>query len=519
MNKFFKTLSFTLAFAVAAGAAALAGCGKSYSSDINMDIDLSQKPVLSVLMPNSGRSIEEVNADRTAEVIEEFSGYKVEYSQLPSVDASKTLNNELMSKQHYNVIKLTKSQFADLVKDDMLTDITDALPVFGPDLLANISQESWDVVTVDGRIYGIPEKASSDNIENPIVIDQDLLLRCNLDMPETLDDFENMLKVMTEELGRPAFTFDKYTPLVYAVSAAFGIYAEWQEYTIDGETQVLYYMNAPRYKDYIDYMNGLYSKGYIYQTVENNNSGDALRDFVAGQAGCYACSLWNVPAIISGLQANGRISATQAAGTLEDNLCYLRALKETEDAEEKVYRSGGYTYITAIPFYEAENAGYALDWMNSKIKDTEESPNFRTMVLGEENYHWTQNASGEYLPVAAHFAEMDNASFYLTGSNENKYTAYWKARVRKQPELFRAWEILMEDADTVGVYNVVDFAPPIDEYNLKRSAIEEEAQDKFFVLLKEGSGRLEEYRSSLNGMKGGQSATDAINEWYKSYKK
>ena len=66
------------------------------------------------------------------------------------------------------------------------------------------------------------------------------------------------LKVLTEKLGRPALTFDKYTPLVYTISAAFGIYSTWQEYTVDGETQVLFYMNAPRYQDYVDYMNKLY---------------------------------------------------------------------------------------------------------------------------------------------------------------------------------------------------------------------------------------------------------------------
>lgn len=517
MKKIFKAVSLTLAAAVAASVTAVAGCTNSYGSDINMELDLTQKPELSILMPNSGRPIADVNADDNAATIAQITGYKVTYTQLPAADASTTLNNELMDKRHYNAMKLTKSQFADLVKDDMLTDITDALEVYGPDLLANISDESWDVVTVDGRIYGIPERASSDNIENPIVFNQDLMLQCNLDMPETLTEFENCLKVLTAKINKPALTFDKYTPLVYAISAAFGIYSDWQEYTVDGETQVLYYMNAPKYKDYIDYMNGLYSKGYICQTVADYNAGDALSDFAAGNAACYACSLWNVSAIVSALQTNGKITATEAAGTLENNLSYLRALKPSADAAEKVYRSSGYTYITAIPFYESENAGYALDWMNSKIKDTADAPNFRTIVLGEENVHWTQNASGEYLPVAANFAEKDNASFYLTGSNENKYTDYWKARVRKQPEMFRAWEILMDNADAVGVANVVDFAPPISEYNIKRSAIEEYAQDQFYFMLKNGSGGLTETLSKLNGQQGGKTATDAINAWYKTY--
>ncbi len=495
---------------------ALCACGPSASSEyqINYDIDLSQKPTLKVLMPNSGKLIEEVNTSPNALLIEQFTGYKAEYTQMPAVDASKTLNNDLMDKIPYDVIKLTKNQFSDLVKDDMLVDLTDALSVFAPDILANISKESWEVVTVDGRIYGIPERASSDNIENPIVFNQDLLFECGLDMPTTLEEFTNTLKVLTEKIGRPALTFDKYTPLVYSISAAFGIYAEWQEYEVDGKTQVLYYMNAPKYEDYVSYMNELYTKGYIDEEVGINTSADACNKFTSGKAAAYACSLWTVPSIVSGLQANGKISATEAAGTLENYIGYLRALKADANAEEKVYRASGYGYIAAIPYYMAENAGYALDWMNAKIKDTEDAPNFRSMVLGEENVHWTYSATEGYLPIGDKFAEKDDASYYLTGSNENKYTEYWKARVRKQPELFRAWSVLMDNADAVGVYNVVDFTPPIEEYNSNRSAIEEYAQDQFYIMMKDGIGKIEEYYTKLNGQLKCDKATEAINKWY-----
>lgn len=485
-------------------------------SDINYDIDLSQKPTLKVLMPNSGKNIDAVNSDKTATLIQELTGYKVEYTQLPAADASTTLNSILMDKESYDVMKLTKDQFSDLVKKDMLLDITDALKTFAPDMLANISEESWDVVTVDGRIYGIPERASSDNIENPIVLNYDLMLELGLDVPETLEEFEAVLAAMTAHLGKPALTFDKYTPLVFAISAAFGIYSYWQEY--DGE--VLFYMNAPRYDEYVEYMHGLYSKGYIDLEVATNKASDACNRFVNGfdasaqgaKAGAYACSLWTVPAIVTGLSSKG----INTDNTLENTLAYVRSLKENKDDAEKVYRSSGYTYITAIPYYSASRAGYALDWMNSKIKDTATEDNFRQIVLGEEGVHWSYTSDGGYMPINPAFAEKDEASYYMTGSNETKYTAYWLARVRKQPELFRAWSELMDDADAVGVYNIVDFTPPIEEYNSNRSDIETNAQDWFYIMLKDGTGKLSEYISKLNGQYGCDEATEAINDWYKN---
>ncbi|MBO7196148.1 MAG: extracellular solute-binding protein [Clostridia bacterium] len=522
-----KILSLILCVAMlASGILALSACnrgngGNDSEYEINMELDLSTKPELKVLMPNSGKNIEAVNSNSNATLIEQLTGYKVTYTQLPAADSSKTLNTELMDKKDYNAMKLTKDQFSDLVNQDLLVDITDALTVYGPDLLANISDESWEVVTVDGRIYGVPERASSDNIENPIVLNYDLMLELNLDEPETLDDFTNVLKAMTEHLGKPALTFDKYTPLVYSISAAFGIYSFWQEYEVDGKTEVRFYMNAPRYDEYVAYMHDLYSKGYIDVEVSTNTAADATTRFVNGftsaqgaKAGAFACSLWTVPAIVTGLQSNGVISATEASDGLDNYLYYVRALKENAGDTEKVYRSSGYTYITAIPYYMAENAGYAIDWMNSKIKDTAEEDNFRQIVLGQEDVHWYQDTNGNYFPMDPAFAEKDDASYYMTGSNEKKYTEYWKARVRKQAELFRAWSELMTDADKVGVYNIVDFTPPIEDYNSNRSAMEEYAQNQFYIMLKDGTGKLNDYITQLNGNNGGTKATQAINEWY-----
>lgn len=196
-----KKLSIILAVVMCLAALmSLVACGGTSSEyEINYDIDLGQKRDLSVLMPYSGYEIGTVNNSLTAQTIERLTGYKTTYTQLPAADASKTLNNELMDKRPYDAIKLTKDQFADLVKDDMLVDLTDALKKFAPDMLSEISEESWGVVTVNGKIYGIPERASSDNIENPIVFNNDLMLQCNLELPTTLDEFENVLKVLTEK--------------------------------------------------------------------------------------------------------------------------------------------------------------------------------------------------------------------------------------------------------------------------------------------------------------------------------
>lgn len=508
-----KSVSLLLGVSLALTAAA---CGKGTVTDINLNIDLNSKINLNVLMPNSGYTIDEVNADSNAAVVESVTGYKVTYSQLPAANASSQLNTILIDRSPYNAIKLTNAQFADLIAQEALLDLTPAIEKFGSVLKDVISEESWDVVTVDGKIYGIPERASSDNIEKPMVFRQDILDELNLRMPTTKDELYTVLTTIKQRKNITPLTFDMYTPLVYSISSAFGIYTEWQEYTVDGTKKVLYYMDAPSYSDYVEYMAKLYSEGLIDVEVATQDSANAIQKFTSGRAAAIATSIWSVSAIVSGLEANRIITSTQAAGTQENVLCYMRSLKNS-DGEYKVYRASGYTYITAVPFYMAENAGYVIDWINSKLKDDDTAHNFRDIVIGQENVHWTFNATEGYLPITGAFNEKDTASFFLTGSNEKVYTTYWLARVRKQAELYRAWSTLMEDADEVGVYDITDFIPPIEAYSSARSIIELYAQDQFFIMMVQDNGtkNLSTYLNKFNS-DGGTAATNALNAWYYS---
>ena len=73
----------------------------------------------------------------------------------------------------------------------------------------------------------------------------------------------------------------------------------------------------------------------------------------------------------------------------------------------------------------------------------------------------------------------------------------------------------MDKADSVGVYNIVDFTPPIEDYNKNRASVELYAQDCFYQMLKGGTAEFDSLVNTLNTTKGCQKATDAINEWYK----
>lgn len=494
-------------------------------NNIKLDVDLTQKADLRVLMPNFGTTEDSVvNNDYTAQAIERITGYDVTYVQLPATNASASLNTQMQSNTPYNAMKLTTAQFADMIKEDMLLPLNALISTYGPELQRVISQESWAVATVDGKIYGIPERASSDNIENPIILRQDWLDELGMSMPSNLTEFKDVLQAMKTTFNVTPLTFDMYTPLIYPISSAFGIYADWQEYDIgNGKRKILHYMEAPRYNEYVSYMADLYKAGLIDVQCSSQDASAAASTFYTSKAGAIATSLWSVSNIVVGFSSNleqagntaienrRKPGAVNTASTQEDMLCYVRSLADNG----KIYRTSGYTYITAIPYYMAQNAGYVIDWMNTKITDNETTHNFRDIVLGNENEHWTYNEGTGYAPIDPAFAtDKENASYFLTGSNETVYTEYWKARVRKNAELYRAWSELMDDADSVGEKNVVDAIPPLDGYSSNR-AVETYAQDQFYVMLKTdgGTSKLSTY---INKFKkdGGIKATNAINVWY-----
>lgn len=527
MKKVFKTLLCGV-LSLCAATGVLAGCGGGDEFQVNMDIDLNNKIDLKVLMPNSGETIEAMQADSTVGVIEQVTGYEVEYSQLAGANADSMLSNHLMNRSPYHLVKMTTAQFGGLVQQGALLALNDVLDKFGPDIKTAISNESWGVVTVDGKIYGIPERASSDNVEHPIVMRQDWLNKLGLSMPYDTASFKSTLQAFKDAnddgllkgtQSNPVviedfvpFTFDENQPLVYPISAAFGIYSEWQAYDVNGETQVLHYMQAPNFDDYVEYMADLFKDGLIDSDAVSQDNATALSKFNGGKSAAVATSIWTVTAIVSGLESNGIIDATQAAGELNEVVAYVRTL----DAENmKFYRSGGYTYVTAIPHYMAENAGYAIDWVNSKLKDTDDAHNFRDIVLGTvaENT-WTYNEQNGYIPTE-NFSTKEHSDWFLTGSNENVYTSYWMARVRKNKELFRAWSTLIEDADDYGVYNVVDFIPPIYEYSTVAKKIADDAAAATIVMMGTNksaanlSQHLEEFVDN-----GGEVASAALTEWY-----
>ena len=157
------------------------GCGKKVEKGgvIPLDVDLNNKPQMNVLLQATGFTNDQVNSDPNAKLIDELTGYKTTYAQLPATEDISSVNLALVNRSPYNVMRVTKTQYNALLANDALLDIKPALEKFGKDMLADINEYSWGVVTKGDGIYGIPEGGApikgQENVTDCIVFRKDLV--------------------------------------------------------------------------------------------------------------------------------------------------------------------------------------------------------------------------------------------------------------------------------------------------------------------------------------------------------
>ena len=183
------------------------GCGKKTENGgvIPLDIDLNNKPQMNVLLQATGFTNDQVNSDPNAKLIDELTGYKTTYAQLPATEDISSVNLALVNRSPYNVMRVTKTQYNALLANDALLDIKPALEKFGKDMLADINEYSWGVVTKGDGIYGIPEGGApikgQENVTDCIVFRKDLLWENGLDVPSTRDEFTEILRFFKQKYG------------------------------------------------------------------------------------------------------------------------------------------------------------------------------------------------------------------------------------------------------------------------------------------------------------------------------
>ena len=180
---------------------------------------------------------------------------------------------------------LTYDMYMEYAKQGAFYDITDLVDKY-PNLMKYVPEAYWESVKVDGKIYGVPTA----NVEGKynLYFREDWLENLGLKVPETRDEFTEVLRAFTEDdpdqngkndtygMGNNDFT---------AIYAMFGIYPGYY-HEEDGKVEID--SISRNYKECLEYIQELYKAGYIDPEIFTDTAEQYRQKVNQGKFGCFS---------------------------------------------------------------------------------------------------------------------------------------------------------------------------------------------------------------------------------------
>lgn len=499
-----KSLVSVLTAAALFGALA-AGCGSSGEAEQGAAPTAAPtaevKPVLKVLMTYQTF---DPNTDPAVKRIKEKTGYEVEYFLLPKDNADQKLMLEMASGGDYDIVRLSTAQFSQLAGNGSLAPLDELLAKDGQNIKAAVSDMGWKSANAGGKTYGIPFEGGGD-IDNPygllqggVGVRTDVLSELGLQIPKDLDSFYDFLKKIKEEKNIVPMTGRAEDGFNFVIGSAFGLgTASW--YEADGKLVPRVLM--PQYKEYLAFINKLYSEGLMDKDFPINKSENAKQKFTSGKAASLMPSFfYDIPDLLPALAQNNPKAEmdfiTVLAGA--SGKPYLTQKKEAQTYE-------------AIP-KTSKNAEHAMKFMNLRA----DPEIFVSTYLGEKGVHY-EIKDNKYFPILPAFDELKNSKQFTGTVNSGKEFAMWQARARKTPEMAASYEKMNSTIKKDWVHpdytNYATNLPEVQKYRLSLDKMEKDFLVKAMVETKDLNKLYADFVTEWQ-KQGGTEMTNAINAWY-----
>ncbi|CAI6086586.1 extracellular solute-binding protein [Cohnella sp. JJ-181] len=448
------------------------------------------------------------NTYPVAKLLEEKTGYKVQYDMLPQDKWAEKLNLLMASGEAYDIVTSYSDMalYSDYAQQGALVDLTPLIDQYGPNIKEAISQQSIDALKVNGKLYAIPTSITY-KIGTSILIRTDWLDKVGMQMPATTDEFKAVLQAFKDK--DPGGHGDQDVPLTAKgdmpmmdnLVGAFGMPNGWND--VDG--QLVPRLLDPAYKDYVAYMSELYKGGLLDKQFVVNKDATAKEKFSSGKAGAIIVHWADIPAISDAL----------AKADPSAKFAYVGALKGP-GGEAGFSANAGFDRLSFIP-KASKHPEDAIKWIDASL----EPATFKEMAIGVEGTHY-KVVDGAYEPILPIFTDERNlANNYMAGTNEAQYPQYWQARVRKSPIMFEAFDYLNNKLpDSVKITNVLALAPYMPNYAKNNQQLETMAGEYTVKLIAgaESIDGLEAFQAKYKAA-GEEASAQEINAWYATVKK
>lgn len=494
-KRFVSALCVTLAVGMVAGCGSGSnGSGKTESPNPSSD---SAKPKPELRQLGFNRNMDP-NADPVAKMLEEKTGYKVKYEMLPVENADDKLNLLMANKEPYDILKLSAVQYRTLAAQGALEPLDDLLNKYGKTLLDTGNAEAFENAKLDGKIYGIPELQPRAFIGGALGIRQDLLDELGMKVPTTLDEFYQLLKAIKEKKN-----IIPWTGLngITDITGAFGLPTQW----MDKNGKIVNRLEDPAMKEYLAFMSKLYAEGLLDQEWPVNKVDTVQQKFTSGKAGIIMYGWSGAPAIVSAMQKTFPNS----------KLATIPPLKGKDGVSGALLQGGAVGYYIAIP-KASKYKEDAMKYMNLKVQPEL----FKTLSIGDDNVHYKKEADGKLFPILPKFNDdRGNSDWFQTATDTKAYADLWLIRVRKDPNLYQAFEEIQKSI-SVAKRDPLHFAPPLPAFSANSQKLYKMEND-YMIKVIAGAEKIDGYDKFLQQWKaqGGEEVIKEVNEWYAKQKK
>ncbi len=490
-------------------AGALTSCGSENTETAE------RKPSLKILM-NSIRA--DPNTYPVAEMLEEKTGYHVQYDLLPSDDVAEKINLILSSQDDYDGIQIMgtyKDKYVDYANQGALLELDELIDKYGPNIKEALSDETWEVSRVNGKIYGIVTASSKDKDENGndkpdpmtsmMIVRTDIMEKAGIQkMPETIDEFTEMLRAMKKlysgnMVQAPLTTLS--TLDLPGIEGAFGIECKWVE---NGDGKLVNRIETEGYKKYLLYLKSLYDEGLLDSELPTNKTNNMQEKFTSGKSFVMPMAYYEAATIMDALDKNYP----------DYNIEYMLPLTGENGQRGYAYGTGRLEKVFVIP-KASKHPEDVIKWINAKL----EKETFKEMVLGVEGTDY-EVKGGAYYPILPAFDnDRGLANDFLTGSRETEYRDYWLCRVRKDDRIYQKFL----ETGTDGVLSAAHKNPDADAPTMEASKYTvtlDTIINDYALSVITGADSIDNYDAFLKKWRtnGGEELESEINEWYSQNK-
>lgn len=257
--------------------------------------DALEKKSIEIVLNNAGRKFPEgmdENNNPYIDYIRENTNLDIKLKTPPADGYGDALNVIMASDDLPDMIlSYDANWFESYVRQKALTPLNELIDQYGPNLKKNIPAEAWEMVTVDGKIYAIPNL-------NPIPGNEimfarkDWLDKLGLQPPKTLEEYKNVIRAFAQQdpdgNGKPD-TFGlilqenlgKIAPFVGAWGIQKGQWTERDGKLVNAST-------LPEMKEALGYLAGLYQEKLIDPEWALNKMANVDEKIASGKVGLFA---------------------------------------------------------------------------------------------------------------------------------------------------------------------------------------------------------------------------------------